>query len=98
VSHLGVGIFSHMIEGRDFFEIVLVRSKKGIFISEGVEPLHGFFIVISSSDQRNLYLHSVMWIVQLAEECHFKDEWLAAQNADELRDLVLTAWKKQKGY
>ena len=98
VSHLGLGIFSHMVEGRDFFEILLVRSKKGIFISEDVEPLYAFFIVLSSKDQRNLYLHSLMWIVQLAEECRFKDEWLAAKNADELRDLVLTAWKERKEY
>jgi amino acid transporter/mannitol/fructose-specific phosphotransferase system IIA component (Ntr-type) len=92
----GVGIFSHLIEGRNRFEIVLVRSKKGVFISKESEPLHAFIVVLASSDQRNFYLHSLMWIVQLAETCDFSGKWLNAKNKQELRSVLLEGWKKRK--
>ena len=91
----GVGIFSHLIDGRECFEIVLVRSQKGIFVSEDKEPFYAFIVIISSSDERTFYLHSLMWITQIAEQCNFRDKWLVAENDDKLRELVLAAWKKR---
>jgi len=98
VSYPGVGVFSHLIDGRDHFEIALIRSEKGIVISEGSNPLHAFIVVISSCEQRSFYLHSLMWIVQIAEETDFEKKWLTAKDADELRDIILSSWKKRKEY
>ena len=95
VLYPGVGILSHLIDGRDCFELVLVRSKKGIFISKDIEPIHAFIVLISSNDQRNFYLHSLMWIAQLADQCDFKSNWLNAENEDGLREVVLNAWKRR---
>ncbi len=93
--HPGVGIFTHMIDGRDQFEIVLVRSKKGIFVSKDERPMHAFIVVIASTDQKNFYWHVLMWLAQLAEQCDFTGPWLEAEGKDELRKIVLEAWKKR---
>ena len=96
VIHPGTAIISHVIKGRDKFEILLVRSKKGIILSDNVDPVHSFFIIVASPDQQSFYLHSLMWIIQTAEETDFESEWLKAKNVDELRDIILKAWKKRE--
>ena len=98
VLHPGIAIVSHIIKGRDKFEIILVRSKKGIIISDDVDPIHAFFMIVATPDQQSFYLHSLMWIVQIAEETDFEKEWIVAENSDELRDIILTSWKKRKAY
>ena len=98
VLHPGIAIISHIIKGRDKFEIILVRSKKGIIISDDVDPIHAFFMIVATPDQQSFYLHSLMWIAQIAEETDFEKEWIDAENSDELRDIILTSWKKRKAY
>jgi basic amino acid/polyamine antiporter, APA family len=94
--HPGIAIFSHIIKGRDKFEVILVRSTKGIFISEDADPIHAFFIIVASPDQNNFYLHSLMWLAQIAEEVDFEKEWINAKDTEELRDIFLKAWKRRK--
>jgi mannitol/fructose-specific phosphotransferase system IIA component (Ntr-type) len=96
IVHPGIAIFSHIIKGRDKFELILVRSKKGIFISDDVDPINAFFVIVASPDQQSYYLHSLMWIVQIAEETDFEDEWIKAKDSDELREIILKSWKKRK--
>jgi len=92
----GVAIPSLVIKGRNKFEIVLIRSRKGIIFSDDVPPIYATIAVVSSPDKQNFYLHSLMWIVQIAEEVDFINEWANAKNGDELRDIILSAWKKRK--
>jgi APA family basic amino acid/polyamine antiporter len=96
--HPGVAIFSHIIKGRNKFELILIRSKKGIIVSEDASPIHAFFIVVATPEQKNFYMHSLMWIVQIAEETDFEEEWINAKDADELREIILSSWKKKKQY
>ena len=96
VVHPGIAIFSHIIKGRDKFEIILVRSKKGIIMSDDTDPIHAFFVIVASPDQQSFQLHSLMWIIQIAEETDFEEKWINAQNSEELRDIILSLWKKWK--
>ena len=96
VIHPGIAIVSHIIKGRDKFEILLVRSRKGIILSDDVDPIHAFFVIVASPNQKNFYLHSLMWIVQIAEGVDFRTEWLIAKDDGELKDIILTAWKKRE--
>jgi len=95
IVHPGIAIFSHIIKGRDKFEIISVRSKKGIIISDDIDPVHAFFIIVASPDQQSFYLHSLMWIIQIAEETDFEKEWIKAKDSEELRDIILSSWKKR---
>jgi amino acid transporter len=96
IVHPGVAIFSHIIKGRDKFEMILVRSKKGIIVSDDIDPIHAFFVIVASPDQQSFYLHSLMWIVQIAEETDFEEEWIKAKNIEELRNIIISSWKKRK--
>lgn len=98
IVHPGIAIFSHIIKGRDKFEIILIRSKKGIMLFDDAKPVHAFFVIVASPDQQNFYLHSLMWIVQIAEETDFEKEWINAKDIDELRDIILSSWKKRIKY
>ncbi len=96
--HPGVAILSNIIEGRDKFEIILVRSKKGIILFDDVPPVHAFFVVIATPEQQTFYMHSLMWIVQIAEETDFETKWVHAKDAEELREVILSAWRNRKRY
>lgn len=96
VLHPGIAIFSHIISGRDKFDIILVRSKKGIIVSDDIDAIHAFFVIVASPDQQSFYLHSLMWIVQVAEETDFEEEWIRAKSIEELRDIIISSWKKRK--
>lgn len=92
----GIAIVSHTIRGRDKFDILLVRSKKGIIISDEINPIHAFFTIIASPDQKNFYLHCLMWIVQIAEDPEFEQTWVNAKDITELRLALLLSWKKSR--
>jgi len=96
IVHPGVAILSHTIQGRGKFEILLIRSKKGLIISDDVDPINAFVVIVASHDLQNFYHHSLMWFVQIADEIDFKDEWVNAQDKEVIRDIILTSWKKRK--
>ena len=96
IVHPGVAILSHTIQGRDKFEILLIRSKKGLIISDNVDPINAFVVIVASHDLQNFYHHSLMWFVQIAEKIDFKDEWIDAKDSEEIRDIILSSWRKRK--
>jgi amino acid transporter len=98
IVHPGIAIFSHVIKGRDKFGIILVRSKKGLIVSDDIDAIHAFIVLVSSPDQQSFYFHSLMWIVQIAEETDFEEEWKNAHDSQELKDIILSSWKKRKVY
>jgi len=96
--HPGIAILSNIIEGRDKFELIIVRSKKGIMLFDDTPPVHAFFIVVATSEQQSFYMHSLMWIVQIAEETDFEKEWLNAKDSEDIREIILSSWRKRKNY
>ena len=98
VIHPGIAIVSHMIKGRDKYDMILVRSKMGIYLSDNISPVHAFFIIVASPDEKNFYMHSLMWIIQIAEETDFEKGWIKAKDTDTLRKIILKAWKNRKTF
>jgi mannitol/fructose-specific phosphotransferase system IIA component (Ntr-type) len=96
--HPGIAILSNIIDGRDKFEIIFVRSKKGVILTDGAPPVHAFFVIVSTSEQQSFYMHSLMWIVQIAENPDFENEWLDAKDVHELRNIILSSWQNRKRY
>lgn len=91
----GFAVISFHIKGRNKFEIELVRTKKGAIFSDEFPPVNAAFIVVSSPDEQNFYLHSLMWMVQIGEGIDFQKEWLNAKSNDELREIILSSWRKR---
>jgi len=98
ILHPGMATFSHIIKGRNKFDIILIRSKKGLIVSDDISPIHAFFVIVASPNIKSFYLHSLMWIVQIAEQTDFEKEWVNAKDTEELRDIILSSWKKRKIY
>ena len=73
-----------------------MRSKKGIITSDKIDPIYAFIIIIATPDEKNFYLHLLMWIVQLVEYNNFENKWIMAKNDDELKNLIIDSWKKQE--
>ena len=92
----GFAVISFHIKGRNKFEIELVRTRRGARFSENFPPVRAAFIVVSSPDEQNFYLHSLMWMVQIAERVDFEKEWINAKSSDELRDIILESWRKRR--
>ena len=95
VIHPGIAVVSHMIKGRDKFELIIVRSRKGMILSDDFNPIHAFFVIVASPDKQSLYLHTLMWLIQIAEETDFEEEWINAKDVDELRKIIINSWKKR---
>jgi mannitol/fructose-specific phosphotransferase system IIA component (Ntr-type) len=96
IIHSGVAIPSITIRGHSKFEIMLVRDRQGVTFSDESSPIYAAFIILSTPDEHNFYLHSLMWIAEIAEETDFDKKWLNAQNSEELRDIILASWRKRK--
>ncbi len=92
IMHPGVAIFSHIIRGKNKFEMVVVRSRKGLMMGDSSEPIHTFFLIIASADQESFYLHSLMWIVEMAGNPDFDAKWIDAKDKKELRQVLINAW------
>ena len=91
----GFAVISFHIRGHNKFEIALVRSKKGAYFIDKSPYVHAAFIIVSSNDEQNFYMHSLMWMVQFAEGIDFEREWMNAKNNEELRRVILKSWKKR---
>jgi mannitol/fructose-specific phosphotransferase system IIA component (Ntr-type) len=96
VIHPGFAVVSHMIKEKNKFELIIVRSKMGIILSDNIDPVRAFFVIIASPDKRSLCLHVLMWLIQIADETNFDEEWIKAKDVEELRDIILKSWKKCK--
>ena len=96
VIHPGIAVVSHVIKGRNKFELLIVRSKMGIVLSDNVDPIHAFFVIVASPDKKSLYLHTLMWLIQIAEGTDFDKEWIAAKDVEEIREIILKSWEKHK--
>jgi amino acid transporter/mannitol/fructose-specific phosphotransferase system IIA component (Ntr-type) len=91
----GFAVISFHIKGRNRFQISLVRTKRGARFSEDLPPVRAAFIVVSSPDEQDFYLHCLMWLVQVAEGIDFEREWINAKDEEELRQVLLTSWKNR---
>ena len=93
--HPGIAIFSHVVRKKDTFEVILIRSKKGLMVSPDADPIHAFFAIISSPDQKSFYLHALMWCIQIADETDFENEWMQAETTDSLKQIIIDSWRKR---
>ena len=90
VLRKGLAIPHIVVEGKNFFKILLVRARSGI-IFPGDKLAHIIFILVGSHDERNLHLRVLAAIAQITQNPEFDKKWFGARNADELKNIVLLA-------
>lgn len=90
----GLAIPHIIIEGKNKFNILLVRSKKGIaFPRSGA--VHTVFALVGSKDERNFYLRALSAIAQICQQKDFEKKWIRARNIEELKDIILLAERRR---
>ena len=97
VIHKGLAI-PHIIIGREErFEIIVVRSKKGITFPGSAEPVHTVFSLAGSKDERNFHLQALMAIAQIVQNPSFQNNWNKAKTITDLRHTILLGERVRKG-
>jgi F-type H+-transporting ATPase subunit alpha len=87
----------HIIsEGKDQFDMVIMRSRKGVFFSDSAPHVHAIFFLFGSMDQRHFHLVALSAIAQIIQNATFETEWLKASGVEKLRDLILQCERKRE--
>jgi basic amino acid/polyamine antiporter, APA family len=97
VIHKGLAIPHIIIGEAKRFEIIVVRSKKGIIFPETEDPVHTVFSLAGSKDERNFHLQALMAIAQIVQNPSFQNNWNKAENANGLRHIILLGERVRKG-
>ena len=92
----GLAIPHIIVDGENIFDIILMRSKPGIVFSDLNQPVNTVFVLIGSRDQRNFHLKALMAIAHIVEEPEFQKRWMAAENPEQLRDVVLLSGRTRE--
>jgi mannitol/fructose-specific phosphotransferase system IIA component (Ntr-type) len=92
----GLAIPHIVVEGNGIFQILLARCKGGVVFSELSEPVHTFFVLLGSQDERNYHLRALMNIAHIVSEPDFDKRWSDAKNIEQLRDIVLLSKRKRE--
>jgi len=91
----GLAIPHIIVEGEHLFDILLVRSREGVVFSEDQAPVQTAFILVGSPDERNYHLRALMAIAHIVQEPDFTQRWLAAGDAEHLRDILLLSSRER---
>ena len=94
IAH-GIAIPHVVIKGAGKFDITIIRCRKGITLPNAAEPVHTMFILTASPDELSFYLRALAAIAQIVHDREFDNNWLEAQNVEELRNILLLAERKR---
>ncbi|MCF7908001.1 MAG: amino acid permease [Candidatus Omnitrophica bacterium] len=95
VIEKGLALPHIVVEGKNKFEIVIVRSKEGLAFSHEKDPVHIVFVLAGSKDERNFHLRSLMAIAQIVQGHNFHKDWMRMKDGESLRMLVLSSTRKR---
>ena len=85
-----------ILEGENIFELLIMRSKKGIYFSDVAPNVHSLFFLLGTMDQRHFHLVALSAIAQIVQDSTFETNWLKAVNTEELRKLILSSERKRE--
>ena len=97
VIHDGLAIPHIVTGGENEFEIVVVRSKKGVKFTGALNPVNVVFALAGSKNERNFHLKALMAIAQIVQSPDFLANWMKVKTVDDLRNLILLAERARKG-
>ena len=84
-----------ILYGENLFEVVLIRSKKGIFFTDEAPAVKAVFVIAGSKDERRLHLQALAAIAQTIHNQDFLDRWDKARNENHLKDIFLLSDRRR---
>ena len=91
----GIAVSDLIVPGAEFFELAVVRCMPGLELFPNKTPVETFFMIITSMDKRESYLHTLAILAQIAGDFSFEHNWRKAKNEDRLRDVLLLTERKR---
>ncbi len=82
-----------IIDGTGGFELLLVRSRKGIWFSKECPNVTSALVMAGTEDQWHFYLRAVAAIAQVVRMEDFYNEWNRATNREKLRDFLISRFR-----
>jgi len=84
-----------VIEGEKKFDMLIARSKNGIYFSDESKEVHAVFILAGTRDERNFHLRALSAIAQIVHDPQFEKRWMEAKSIEDLRDIILLGKRKR---
>jgi mannitol/fructose-specific phosphotransferase system IIA component (Ntr-type) len=91
----GLAIPHIVVEGEGLFDLLVVRCREGAVFGPDLPPIQAAFVLIGSDDERNYHLRALMAIAHIVQEDEFMEQWLAAPQAEHLRDILLLSGRQR---
>jgi mannitol/fructose-specific phosphotransferase system IIA component (Ntr-type) len=93
VNH-GAAMPALRLEEVSDFEMVIVRSKDGVYIDHNADDrtqvkIHAFFFLVSPAEDSGRHLRILAQIANHVEDGNFEQDWLHAEGEQELREILL---------
>ena len=91
IPHIAIGS-----EGN--YQIVIVRARKGIIFPGEVEPVKVMFALVvprGEPQQDAFHLKVMMAIAMIGQKQDFMEKWLASENENTLREMILNAERRR---
>ncbi|RLD15649.1 F0F1 ATP synthase subunit alpha [candidate division KSB1 bacterium] len=85
-----------IVDGKKKFQMVIIRSRKGIFFSKSMPKIHAMFFLAGSMDERHFHLIVLAALAGLVQQSEFKDIWLNTHSLKELRSKLLDLLKNEE--
>jgi F-type H+/Na+-transporting ATPase subunit alpha len=84
-----------IVQGKEKFELVIVRARKGISFSETMPKVHAMFFLAGSMDERHFHLVVLAALAGLVQQPDFEDTWLNTRSLKDLRVKLLEMIKNK---
>ena len=85
----GVALPHLLLNDVDDFHLVAVRSIRGLDFPMAKQPIHAAFMLLGNRKNPTQHLRFLAEIARRAENPTFIDDWISAQSARDLIDLLL---------
>ncbi len=85
-----------VVDEKDKFDLLIVRSRKGITFNDDKKSVHSIFFLAGSIDQRHFHLVVISSLAQIVQDPGFESGWMDAKNPAALRELLLKIQRSKK--
>jgi mannitol/fructose-specific phosphotransferase system IIA component (Ntr-type) len=91
----GIAVSDLVVPGDGMFDLIALRCVKGLDLFSSKDPVTTFFVILTSRDKRDSYLHTLAILAQIAGDFKFEHNWKKAKGEERLRDILLLTERKR---
>ncbi|MCK4353453.1 amino acid permease [candidate division WOR-3 bacterium] len=88
-AEAGIALPHVLLHGIDSYELVLARSRQGLWFPGTKLPVYSIFILVGSRDNPRQHLRFLAELAKRADAPEFMTKWLKADSPDEIRATLL---------